>query len=138
MREAEPAYLFVYGTLMTRAGGRLGADMRARLHLEGTSLGAATTVGRLVDLGDYPGLVAGAGLRDAVHGELFMLDRPDDVLAWLDAYEGVSGVLNPDDEYARVRAPVRRASGEEVTAWVYCYRGDTSRARTIASGRWDG
>jgi gamma-glutamylcyclotransferase (GGCT)/AIG2-like uncharacterized protein YtfP len=138
MTETEPAYLFVYGTLMTRAHGRLGADMRTRLRLEGTSLGAATTAGRLVALGDYPGLVEAAGPRDVVHGELFRLERPDDVLAWLDAYEGVSVEPNPDDEYVRVRAPVRRTSGVEVTAWIYVYRGGHAHAGPIAGGQWGG
>jgi gamma-glutamylcyclotransferase (GGCT)/AIG2-like uncharacterized protein YtfP len=123
---------------MTRVRGRLGADMRARLRLEGTSLGAATTAGRLLALGDYPGLISGATPGDVVHGELFKLDRPDDVLAWLDAYEGVSGELGTDSEYARVRAQVLRASGEEIAAWIYVYRGDVSRASAIAGGRWDG
>lgn len=138
MKNAEPAYLFVYGTLMTRARGRLGADMRARLSREGTSLGAATTAGRLLALGDYPGLVPAAGSADVVHGELFRLDAADEVLAWLDAYEGISEKPNSNDEYARVRAPVKSASGEKVTAWVYAYRGDGSRVPAIAGGRWDG
>jgi gamma-glutamylcyclotransferase (GGCT)/AIG2-like uncharacterized protein YtfP len=138
MREAEPACLFVYGTLLTRARGELGADMRARLSKESTSLGEATISGRLFDLGDYPGLVSAPGTRDSVHGELFRLNRPEDALAWLDAYEGASDKPGPNDEYARVRASVRRTSGEEVMAWVYVYRGDHARGRVIPGGRWDG
>jgi gamma-glutamylcyclotransferase (GGCT)/AIG2-like uncharacterized protein YtfP len=132
-----PAHLFVYGTLMTRSRARLGADMRARLRLEGTSLGAATTAGRLVDLGTYPGLVPAESARDVVHGELFRLERPGDVLAVLDAYEEVSSVPAPGGEYTRILAPARLASGEKIMAWVYCFRGDFSPARLIAGGRWD-
>ena len=133
-----PTYLFVYGTLMTRARGMLGASQRARLGRDGTSLGAATIAGRLVDLGTYPGLLAAATANDVVHGELFRLDRPDEILSWLDAYEGIPGEPTPDDEYARILVSARLASGEDLAAWVYCYRGKTSGFPAIASGRWDG
>ncbi len=131
-------YLFVYGTLMTRARGRLGASQRARLGLKGTSLGAATIPGRLVNLGTYPGLLEPASPGDVVHGELFRLDLPDEVISWLDSYEGIPAQPTPHDEYVRALVAARLATGDEVTAWVYRYRGTTSDFPAIASGRWDG
>jgi gamma-glutamylcyclotransferase (GGCT)/AIG2-like uncharacterized protein YtfP len=131
-----PTYLFVYGTLMTRARGMLGASQRARLGLKGTSLGDATIAGRLVNLGTYPGLLEPAAAGDVVHGELFRLDRPDEVISWLDSYESVSPEPTPDDEYVRVLTPARLATGEEVMAWVYRYRHTTSDYPAIPSGRW--
>jgi gamma-glutamylcyclotransferase (GGCT)/AIG2-like uncharacterized protein YtfP len=131
-----PSYLFVYGTLMTRARGMLGASQRARLGLKGTSLGDATIAGRLVNLGTYPGLLEPATPGDLVHGEVFRLERPDEVISWLDSYEGVSPQPAPHDEYARVRAPAWLATGEEVTAWVYRYRGITAEFPSIPDGRW--
>lgn len=133
-----PAYLFVYGTLMSRARGALGASQRARLGLKGTSLGAATVPGRLVDLGTYPGLLEPAAASDIVHGELFRLDRPEEVISWLDSYEGVSPQPTPHDEYVRVPTTARLATSEEVTAWVYRYRATTSDFPAIPGGRWDG
>jgi gamma-glutamylcyclotransferase (GGCT)/AIG2-like uncharacterized protein YtfP len=135
---AAPTYLFVYGTLMSRARGALGASQRARLGRDGTSLGAATIAGRLVDLGTYPGLLEAAAGNDVVHGELFRLDRPDGIISWLDSYEGIPAEPTPNDEYARVLVSARLASGEDVAAWVYRYRGKTSGFPAIASGRWDG
>ena len=134
----ETAYLFVYGTLTTRARGRLGADMRARLASAATWLGPATAAGRLVRISDYPGLVAPVAVSDTVHGEVFELDDPGAVFAWLDNYEGVSANPVPEDEYERVILPARLASGDEITAWVYRYRGKTSEFPAIAGGRWDG
>jgi gamma-glutamylcyclotransferase (GGCT)/AIG2-like uncharacterized protein YtfP len=131
-------YLFVYGTLMTAARGRLGAVQRAQLRLKGTSLGVATIAGRLINLGTYPGLLEPAGPDDVVHGELFRLDRPDEVMSWLDSYEGVAPEPTPHDEYVRVLAPVRLATGGEVAAWVYRYRGTTSKFPVVAGGRWAG
>src|SRR5690606_17839118 len=112
--------------------------MRALLRLNGTSLGAATVAGRLIDLGDYPGFVEAAGSEDIVHGELFRVERPGEAFATLDAYEGVSLEPTLDDEYARILVPVQPVSGEQVTAWVYCFRGDAMQAPPIAGGRWDG
>ena len=40
------------------------------------------------------------------------------------------------NEYERVERPVRLASGEHVTAWVYLYRKDVARFRLIPDGRW--
>lgn len=136
--EDRPTYLFVYGTLMTAARGRLGAVQRARLSLKGTSLGAATIAGRLINLGAYPGLLEPAGPDDVVHGELFRLDRPDEVISWLDSYEGIPEEPTPQDEYVRVLVPARLVSGEEVAAWVYRYRGTSRDFPIIASGRWNG
>ncbi len=74
----EPLILFVYGTL--RRGGP------AHHLLEGSShLGTARTAPRFrkLDLGAYPGLVAGA---ESVEGELYSVDRSR--LSALDDYEG--------------------------------------------------
>ena len=131
-----PTYLFVYGTLMSRARGALGASQRARLGLKGTSLGAATIPGLLIDLGTYPGLLGPATPGDIVHGELFRLDLPDEVISGLDSYEGVSPQPTPHDEYARVSTSARLESGEVVTAWVYRYRSTTSDFPVIPGGRW--
>jgi gamma-glutamylcyclotransferase (GGCT)/AIG2-like uncharacterized protein YtfP len=109
-------YLFVYGTLMTRTRGLLGAGERARLQREGENLGAATIAGRLIDLDAYPGLVEPAAPGDVVHGELFRLDRPVEVLSWLDSYEEVAPEPTPKEEYARVLMTVHLPSGEEVRA----------------------
>jgi gamma-glutamylcyclotransferase (GGCT)/AIG2-like uncharacterized protein YtfP len=130
--------LFVYGTLLTRARGELGADMRARLQQESTSLGAATVPGRLFDLGTFPVMIAPASPSDIVHGEVLRLDDPESVFVWLDPYEGITPGHRRKGEYERVRRSVRLASGEEMIAWVYLYVADTTRAPPIPSGRWDG
>jgi gamma-glutamylcyclotransferase (GGCT)/AIG2-like uncharacterized protein YtfP len=129
-------HLFVYGTLMSAAEGvRLGQDMRARLQREAASLGEATMPGRLYDLGRYPGLVASPDAGDAVHGEVFRLSDPANAFTWLDAYENVRP-NDPASEYERVVRTVRLATGDEIDAWVYVYRGDVARARHVTDGRW--
>lgn len=135
---AKTRFLFVYGTLLSRARGALGADMRARLKRESTSLGEATVAGRLFDLGAYPVMIEPAAPADIVHGEVLRLHDPESVFVWLDPYEGITPGHRHAGEYMRVRRNVRLASGEEIIAWVYLYAADTTHAQPIPSGRWDG
>jgi len=137
MSEIETTDLFVYGTLLTRARGALGADMRARLKTESTSLGEATIPGRLFDMGTFPVMLEAAAPSDIVHGEVLRLRDPEAVFVWLDPYEGITPGHKREGEYERVRRSVRLASGEVLVAWVYLYVADVSGLPAIPSGRWD-
>ena len=64
------------------------------------------------------------------------LNNPVAALTWLDAYEDIVPGAHARNEYERVERPVRLASGEHITAWVYLYRKDVARFRLIADGRW--
>lgn len=130
--------LFVYGTLMTRARGELGADMRARLAKESASLGEAVIAGRLFDMGTFPVMIAPAAPADMVHGELLRLDDPERAFVWLDPYEGITPGHRRQGEYERVRREIRRSNGETVEAWVYLYVADVSGLAAVPSGRWEG
>lgn len=131
-----PAFLFVYGTLMSWADSDYGRESRARLHAAATPLGPATVRGRLHDLGAYPGFVTSTDADDVVHGELLRLDEPGAVFPWLDAYEGIVAGAR-DNEYERVTIEARLAGGGTVTAWAYLCRLDVSALPRIAGGRWN-
>lgn len=102
--------LFVYGTLRPS----LAAGGPARLVHGLDVAGPATAPGVLVDLGDYPGLVAGDGV---VHGDLLRVTDPARLRA-LDAYEECGG---PDPLFRRERTVVSLPDGTTVEAWVYRY-----------------
>ena len=85
--------LFTYGTLMRGYGLHRLLAPGAKL------LGAGSVRGTLLDLGDFPGLVDGAG---RVVGEVYRLDAPE-LLALLDRAEGYN--------FDRRRATVRLATG---------------------------
>jgi gamma-glutamylcyclotransferase (GGCT)/AIG2-like uncharacterized protein YtfP len=121
---------------MSSVAGSLGARERERLYREGRCLGAASTAGRLYDLGRYPGLVLSDDPTDVVHGEVFALTDPHRVFQWLDPYESIDAQDVDASEYVRVERPVVLASGLSTVAWVYVYRRDVSDARVIATGRW--
>jgi gamma-glutamylcyclotransferase (GGCT)/AIG2-like uncharacterized protein YtfP len=87
-----------------------------------TFLGAGSVAGRLLDLGRYPALIAGAG---RVTGELYRLDDPE-LLPVLDREEGYN--------FRRSMTTVTLASGRRLRAWVYRYRGPRERAVPIPHG----
>ncbi|MEQ8824806.1 MAG: gamma-glutamylcyclotransferase family protein [Filomicrobium sp.] len=92
-------HLFVYGSLMSQIQTPMGTHQRMRLAGESRSLGPASASGRLVSLGQYPGLIDGASNADIVQGELLLLHNPQTTLLWLDRYENVQH--GGDGEYRR-------------------------------------
>jgi len=126
------ARLFVYGTLMR--GQEAAAYLRpARF------LGVAETVAgfALLDLGDYPGLIATrsnglsqqahaqvSALRDRVRGELFEI--PVGLFAALDDYEGHPELF--------LRTTVDLEGGG--SAQTYLFQGEVTGRLRIPSGDW--
>ena len=125
-------HLFVYGTLLSTAGHPNGP----RLQREARLVGEASIAGRLYRIKHYPGLVEGTDSQERVHGEVYVLNNPVSALKWLDAYEGIVPGALDRNEYERVERPVRLASGEQITVWVYLYCKDVARFRLIPDGRW--
>ena len=91
--------------------------------LEGARfVGAGRVRGTLLDLGPYPGLVAGRG---TVHGEVYELhDR--EVLRTIDRAEGYN--------FERRARTVTLADGQRRRAWLYEYRGPRGNAVEIPEG----
>ena len=91
--------------------------------------GSCELEGLLLDCGQYPGLIEGAG---TVAGELFWI-RSEEVLERLDRYEG----YRPDAPGPSlfVRRAVELVSPEE-TAWTYWYDGPRKGRPLIESGNW--
>jgi gamma-glutamylcyclotransferase (GGCT)/AIG2-like uncharacterized protein YtfP len=110
------ALLFAYGTLMR------GYALHPVLARRAACLGTGTVRGRLLDLGEYPGLIDGAG---RVRGEVYRLDDTE-LLPLLDREEGYN--------FVRRRAIVTLARGRRARVWVYRYRGPRERARPILDG----
>jgi gamma-glutamylcyclotransferase (GGCT)/AIG2-like uncharacterized protein YtfP len=113
--QADPL-LFTYGTLMRGYGLHHVLGRRAEF------LGMGTARGRLLDLGRYPGVVAG---RSRVTGEVYRLRDPQ-VLPAVDRAEGV--------QFLRGHTLVTLADGGRARAWIYRYRGPRLRAVPIPDG----
>jgi gamma-glutamylcyclotransferase (GGCT)/AIG2-like uncharacterized protein YtfP len=99
-----------------------GYDLHRLLAPGAKLLGAGSVRGALLDLGDFPGLVGGAG---RVVGEVYRLDAPE-LLAVLDRAEGYN--------FDRRRVTVTLATGRRARAWIYRYRGRRDRAVPIPDG----
>ncbi|WP_416547536.1 gamma-glutamylcyclotransferase [Limnohabitans sp. DCL3] len=101
--------LFIYGTLLP--GLRLQAEMRGARFV-----GAALVPGRLVDVGRFPGLLAGAG---SVTGELYEVD--DAHLVRLDRVEGMVRGDREASQYWREAVTVLSGplQGQSVQTYVY-------------------
>jgi len=80
--------------------------------------------GTLLDLGRYPGLVAGEG---RVRGEVYRLAHPG-LLATLDREEGYN--------FERRLTAVTLGDDRRARAWTYWYRGPRTRGVPIPEGDW--
>lgn len=122
--------LFVYGSLRRAAGHAMGEVLAASAVLEAD----AVVRGRLYAVAWYPGLVLDDGAGE-VHGEVWRLVDAS-VLARLDEYEGCGPSDPQPHEFRRVRASVRPAAAEPVSAWVYELAVAVDERRRVASGDW--
>jgi gamma-glutamylcyclotransferase (GGCT)/AIG2-like uncharacterized protein YtfP len=80
-------------------------------------------MGRLIDLGRYPGALADD--RAVIHGEVYRLRAAEHWTA-LDSAEG--------PQYHRSRVAVRMTDGRSVEAYMYWYRGPLDRGLPIPGG----
>jgi len=119
----EPKHVFVYGTLRPAV-----ATGEPRLLIEGLrQAGPATIRGRLVDLGEYPGLLQGDGV---VHGDLLEIETAAQ-LAAIDAYEGCGP---PCPLYRRAVVIAERPDRSCTPVWAYWYCQSVTAAPPISEG----
>jgi len=105
-----PSAVFVYGTLKR---GHCRAHHWPHPPL---SVQTATTLGRLIDLGPYPALVAG---EQIVEGQLWRL-APRHLADTLRALDDVEGFVDgQSDLYRRQVISCRTADGQVVSAHAY-------------------
>ena len=123
--------LFVYGTLMR------GFDhpMARLLSANADFVGEARCRGRLYLVKHYPGLVLSDDPADIVHGEVYRLRAPDELLREFDMYEACGEGFAPPTEYLRQMLPVTRADGGSSDAWTYVYNWSVDGLPRIESGR---
>ena len=123
--------LFVYGTLMR------GFDHPMARLLSGNAdfISEARCQGRLYRVEQYPALVLSEDSADIVHGELFRMRAPDELLGELDMYEACGEGFAQPTEYVRQMLPLTLADGTRAEAWTYVYNWPVARLPRIDSGR---
>lgn len=123
--------LFVYGTLMR-------GEIRHKFIREAdpACIILAETRGRLIDFGEYPGLVSVTDGENRVQGEFCRFHSVEQLLEPLDKVEDFRGYGKPGSLYRRVLRCIGVGDGRVRKAWTYVYRGPNEDAPTIASGDW--
>jgi gamma-glutamylcyclotransferase (GGCT)/AIG2-like uncharacterized protein YtfP len=133
MRHPSSQYLFVYGSLRRDHEH----EMSRWLARNADFVGDATLPGRLYLVDVYPGAVPSATPEDTVRGQIFLLERPDPILAKLDEYENFDPQSPSTSLYRRELAKVFVEDGTPLDAWVYLYNRSTNGLTPIPSGRWE-
>lgn len=122
--------LFVYGTLRHGFPGAVARWLQRKGHFQGSGYAR----GRLYDAGAYPVMVVSGRIVGHVRGDVYLLERPEALLARLDRYEGCSRSARPPGEYRRERLNVTLDDGSVLTAWAYLYRYRTRAMKRITDG----
>ena len=83
----------------------------------------------------YPGLVLSDDPADIVHGELFRLRAPDELLRELDMYEACGEGFPEPTEYPAQAVDVTLPDGTTEKAWTYIYNWPVTGLPLIETGR---
>ncbi len=131
MHTKELDLLFVYGTLMHAISTEMSALMRAHAtrHTEGYFLG------KVYDLGEYPGAVLSGSPQDKVWGQVYQIQQAGHVFPLLDAYEGIGAEYAVPHMYLRKKVPIV-CDSKMLLCWVYLYNWPIEQHRRIASGNY--
>ena len=130
MTNANPIYLFTYGTLMQ------GFDnpFATQLHENSIYEGKGHFPGMLYLISWYPGAIYDANAGSNVHGDIFRLSSPETLIPQLDEYEDVF-----EDEksslYLRKSIAVTTESSMSINCWVYLYNQSVAGLEHISDGR---
>ena len=109
-----------------------GFSLHHLLARRATLVGRGSVRGRLVSLGEFPGLLEDP--RQRVHGEIHRAERPEALWRLLDEAEGFNPRNIGQSLFVREVTDVSMADGSIVPAWVYRYNGPLNDAAPIPSG----
>ena len=121
--------IFVYGTLMN--GEMRNSTLMEYSNGEGKP---ASTTGLMLNLGDYPGMIAGN--EGVIQGEVYQIDQVYLTLQTLDSIEGFYGYDSTHSLFTRTIVRIQTEQGHE-WAWTYVYNKENNREyEVIESGNW--
>lgn len=127
-------HLFVYGTLMRRFHNTAAR----RLRRDAVFVCTATVSGKLFNLGAYPGLLLTHETGRFVHGEVYRLTGPGQLLRFLDQYEECAPNDPEPHLYRREMTQASLAGGGQLPVWVYVLTEAPAGRPFIPAGRFGG
>lgn len=125
-------YLFVYGTLAGENAPREIADTVRKLKY----VGKGFVLGRLYNLGKYPGAILEDKARHKIFGKIFELPSDRKLLNRLDAYEEFDPKRPAKSLFVRKQTSISRPNRKKVKGWVYEYNGKVEARPLIENGRY--
>lgn len=125
--------LFVYGTLLDPQNP-VGEYLRsnAEFYADGYFMG------KLYDLGDYPGAVESNNPEDKVYGTVFVLKNAESIFRILDEYEETGDQFAKPNEFIRTKTEIVTGKNEKLLCWVYLYNRSTENLLPIKTWRISG
>ncbi|MPR34465.1 gamma-glutamylcyclotransferase family protein [Salmonirosea aquatica] len=128
--EAQPPYLFVYGTLMRGFDNPFAARLRAH----SAFIAEGFFSGKLYRISWYPGALYEPKGTLKVHGEIYQLLDFQKLIRELDEYEDVKEIES-ESLYLRRQVPVQTESGDVFLCWTYLYNQSLAEATPLPDGR---
>lgn len=126
----KPDYLFVYGTLQTKADNEM-----SRFLLDNSiESSKGFFYGKLYKISWFPGAVLSITNTHKVYGTIFKLKNAIAVFEVLDTYEGFYKGAVGSSLFIRQQTKIFSQNGDEVNAWVYLYNQKIINEPQIISG----
>ena len=123
-------HLFVYGTLLNGTNEfAIYLKQHCKFYADGKFNGS------LFDTGEYPGAILSADKKSFVHGSIFYMDNPDEILKVLDDYEGFGPQCPQPNEFIREIVELTSIYGS-IKCWTYIFNQPVKNLRQIVSGRY--
>jgi gamma-glutamylcyclotransferase (GGCT)/AIG2-like uncharacterized protein YtfP len=120
--------LFVYGTLMQAFDNPYARQLRT----ESWFVGPGHLPGILYRVSWFPGAVPDSSARSLIHGEVYKLKNPEEMLLVLDDYEDVGD--NETGLYVRRQLPVQ-VGDRALNCWLYVYNESTDGLMVVEEGK---
>ncbi len=124
---------FAYGTLKRyKASETLTNPRNDFFYANSKFIGKGYVIGKLYNLGSYPGFVPSENHGEKVYGEVFEINDSS-ILNYLDRYEEAWPLYPENAEYKRVliNAYIHDSC---ISCWVYVYNRETDGLQRLYSG----
>jgi len=122
-------FLFVYGSLRNGFKNRYARFLQMGSEL----LGTAYTLGKLYDIGGYPGLKLSNDVTEQVWGDIYRVGNAQKIYPMLDIYEESGNAFPKPNEYIKELISVN-FNGGELSAICYMYNRPVENLPRIHSG----
>jgi gamma-glutamylcyclotransferase (GGCT)/AIG2-like uncharacterized protein YtfP len=120
--------LFVYGTLLIEDN-----QFARYLSANATFYCVGKIKGKFYDIGSYPGVIVTGDDDYDISGTVYQLNNVEEVLRYLDPYEGFGEGEDLPYLFMREALPIKTEKGT-ISCWIYLYNRPVDGLSQITSG----